>query len=349
MKWLCGFFLMLFALMAWQPTNVAADTAAPAVAPTQEKVVLPPGGFYVALVPYFPKVPDLAKMTVPSDQQGQPPREMKPSEWLAQQTPKTVEFAPAERPMFFYFSSEWKNPLNDRTKLVKDLQLAAPISMTIKGKDGKEIKVDGAVLYKVAGTFGTKEEFLKAYPPVAQGTNESSNPAAEPEVALVDAKGTFKTSATTEMGAFDQSGGPFEEGWSDARQQQDLAFMHDLMKDLGCFIATAVFQSWDAPQLTVLRAFRDRIMLTSPEGVKLVSYYYQHGPYWAQDLQSHPVLKAILRPLLSGVAATLNLMNLDSPATQKILQTSVGWVEWMVSPFMSSEPQTHTTIYPVPQ
>ena len=113
---------------------------------------------------------------------------------------------------------------------------------------------------------------------------------------------------------------------------------------MGCFVATAVYQSFDAPQLQVLREFRDKILLSSPEGVRLVQYYYQHGPDWARNLGDHPYLKRFLRPVLSTVAFALEQLDMDSQTTQNTFHTVVGWVDWLVSP---SSDEHETQVYPI--
>ncbi len=358
MKWLSRFLVIFFtmhmhilsasetvanlnetsgATVSLKTFNFVAQAVVTPETPAEVKktVELPPGGFFVALQIYFPEIPDLKGKQVPNENTAEPARDMKPSEWLATQNPGTVQFKPSGGPTYFYFSKEWKSPLNDKAKLVKGLKLAAPASMTITTKkDGKVTKVDGAILYQVDGVFDTQEAMLQSYP-------ESKVPGDAPDkqanILVVKADGTWEALEDTELGNFAQSGGPFEEGWSNERQQQDIAFEQGVLKALGCFVATTVFESTDAPQLVSLRAFRDKILLTSTEGTRLVSYYYLYGPQWAKDLRHHPVLKAVLKPILSVAAFGLAQMNLESPNTQKIFHVMVSWFEWAASPFMVND------------
>lgn len=65
-----------------------------------------------------------------------------------------------------------------------------------------------------------------------------------------------------------------------------------------CFIATAVFESTDGPELTTLRRFRDETLLTTRPGRWLVAGYYRVGPYLARGISRRPRTKALVRRAL---------------------------------------------------
>jgi hypothetical protein len=66
----------------------------------------------------------------------------------------------------------------------------------------------------------------------------------------------------------------------------------------GCFIATAVYGSVSAPEVTVLREFRDTILLRSYLGRVFVRVYYATSPPLARFLQTLSPAKTALRKLL---------------------------------------------------
>ena len=76
------------------------------------------------------------------------------------------------------------------------------------------------------------------------------------------------------------------------------------LKNEGCFIATAAFGFYSAPQVQVLRDFRDRYLLTNAPGRAFVAWYYRYGPIGAHFINLHPWLKAPVRlallPLVVG-------------------------------------------------
>ena len=66
----------------------------------------------------------------------------------------------------------------------------------------------------------------------------------------------------------------------------------------GCFIATAAFGSYLAPEVYVLREFRDLYLLPSTVGQLLVDTYYATSPPIANVISRYPPLKAFIRGAL---------------------------------------------------
>ena len=72
-----------------------------------------------------------------------------------------------------------------------------------------------------------------------------------------------------------------------------------------CFIATAA--GADAPELDILREFRDKVLRPSSLGAKLVSLYYEASPPIAELISQNEALKAVVKAcLIDPIVAILN-------------------------------------------
>lgn len=66
----------------------------------------------------------------------------------------------------------------------------------------------------------------------------------------------------------------------------------------GCFIATAAFGTDLAPEIKILREFRDKYLITNKAGRYLVNGYYRYSPPIAHYIEDKTWLKGIVRGLL---------------------------------------------------
>jgi len=69
-----------------------------------------------------------------------------------------------------------------------------------------------------------------------------------------------------------------------------------------CFIATAVYETPEHPDLDVFRDFRDNQLLTNSLGKWLVSIYYEIGPSLAKYIASQPKFKNFTHQKLKNLA-----------------------------------------------
>ena len=66
----------------------------------------------------------------------------------------------------------------------------------------------------------------------------------------------------------------------------------------GCFIATAAYGTPTAPELDILRAFRDEVLLQNSLGTRLVALYYGISPPLADFISEHELVRTLVRELL---------------------------------------------------
>ena len=72
-------------------------------------------------------------------------------------------------------------------------------------------------------------------------------------------------------------------------------------KKSGCYIATAVYGSYDAAPVLVLRRFRDEALARSAPGRLFIRFYYAVSPSAARYVAKRPVLKRVSRQVLDMV------------------------------------------------
>lgn len=72
-----------------------------------------------------------------------------------------------------------------------------------------------------------------------------------------------------------------------------------------CFVATAAFGSYDAPEVVALRNFRDQYLLEKKWGRVFVDIYYRTSPPLARILDKSESLKRPVRGLLRGLVTFL--------------------------------------------
>lgn len=285
-------------------------------------------GFYVVMDNYFPKIPsDL-------------PANVKPAVWLNQQDLKDIQWEKSPQPIFFYIPDSWATTAGaDEDEWTAGRAITVPIVFSYtpppqNGEPSEPISTDGALLLKVVATYSTPDDVLKAYPALKEhGVDESV-------IKLAD-DGTFGFDYSEEgQGEVELKSKPMElakpgEQWPAKSQKSALSMYLFFHENFGCFVATAIYQTPSAPQLTSLRAFRDKILATNESGRLLLGYYYRKGPQWAWGVYRHPVRAALLRPVVATAAFTVSHLDLDNPKVQRVLHRMVDLVAWIVTPWVA--------------
>jgi hypothetical protein len=88
----------------------------------------------------------------------------------------------------------------------------------------------------------------------------------------------------------------------------------------GCFIATAAYGTPIHPHLDILRDFRDKYLVRSSFGRKLVELYYRYSPSIAHFIARHKVLKIAVRiNLLPLIIFSYSIVHFGPLATAIVL------------------------------
>lgn len=139
--------------------------------------------------------------------------------------------------------------------------------------------------------------------------------------AIDDTAAKHESVPATEVSA--QIGPPLESGLSNIRTDQaDIAVAYPALKGSSnhCFIATAAYGSYSAPEVLALRSFRDRYLLGTTIGRLFVELYYKYSPPAAAYLNAHPAFKPAVRTaLMPIVGAAIFLTEAPAPVKAAVL------------------------------
>ncbi len=97
-----------------------------------------------------------------------------------------------------------------------------------------------------------------------------------------------------------------------------------LLENKGCFIATAAYGFYDAPQVQVLRDFRDQYLLSHVAGRWFVDWYYANSPAAAHYLETHPQWKPLVRALLMPLVVFALFVTQASSAVKVLVGLLLG-------------------------
>ena len=95
-----------------------------------------------------------------------------------------------------------------------------------------------------------------------------------------------------------------------------------------CFIATAAYGSYLAPDVVVLRQFRNRYLLTNTVGRELVAFYYRTSPPIAAYIWQHPDLRAVTRWVLTPIVYAVEFPRLAGVMLLGLIGLGFGYGSW---------------------
>ena len=84
----------------------------------------------------------------------------------------------------------------------------------------------------------------------------------------------------------------------------------------GCYIATAVYGSYDCPQVWTLRRFRDHTLAASWYGRTFLHAYYAVSPTLVRWFGKDSWFQALFRPMLDRLVARLRQSGVEDTAYQ---------------------------------
>lgn len=86
-----------------------------------------------------------------------------------------------------------------------------------------------------------------------------------------------------------------------------------------CFIASSAFENSSAPEVKILRFYRDYYLRRTSAGRKFIGIYYKYSPPIASFLDSHPALKPAVREALKFLINCVGLRSHFALARSKHL------------------------------
>lgn len=297
-------------------TTTTPTTTTPPKAP--DPIKLPSSGIILLAGTYGPKLPEKL------------PEGTKPSQFLKTLDVNTAQFEPSGDPTIIFIGPDWKNKLNDAKNFQKGQKLAIPVTLDISAEQGKKTtQCKGAILMEVQGIYSSMDELNKVFPEVQGKTRK---------IFLINnAEGTFKTEEIQQDSTLIYNGGPIELDWSTARKQENINFYSCVFEFFGCFVTTAVYQTWNAPELNIFRTFRDKVIKTSPAGARLLWQYYRLGPSWAAAIKNEPMITIPLRTVFSGLALILDHIDLEHPIVQGMGHKILEYTDLVLTPWLESQ------------
>jgi hypothetical protein len=171
--------------------------------------------------------------------------------------------------------------------------LAARVILTrvAGGYDEQDITLDASPVTTAISGFGTSATYVRAVV-VVMNTSTSE-----------DGISITMASSNSDSGLSVSFNGPAPV--SPTPLPQDSSSSEGGGGGGGCFIATAAYGSYLAPEVLLLREFRDRHLMGNRLGAALVRYYYSVSPplagYIAKSESARAITRVVLTPVIYGV------------------------------------------------
>lgn len=234
-------------------------------------------------------------------------------------TLNNVTFVPSEHPMVLCVGESALNSF-PRDGFTSGSKFAMPFNAIQTGEGMPNMS--GAILLTTVNTYDTYEQAIASNPKLNSQQNKP--------VILQDPSGAFSTQ--DEKGS---ASGRLEAGWSAENKQKALDFYKQFLFLLDCFVATAAYQNPDAPQIKILRGFRDTVLFSSKSGRHLIQLYYRYGPALADKVIQHPSIIPVVRKSLNVFVQWIESHDMNDTGTRfVILRPIIFIVDQIASAFL---------------
>ena len=97
----------------------------------------------------------------------------------------------------------------------------------------------------------------------------------------------------------------YDEGYEAGRRDSRRGNAHGGNSD-GCYIATAVYGSYDCPEVWTLRRFRDEVLRASVLGRLFIRSYYAVSPGLVRHIGSKSLVQKTVKRVLDSFVSHLN-------------------------------------------
>ncbi len=147
------------------------------------------------------------------------------------------------------------------------------------------------VIYRMAVTAYSQAEYYFGVTVYDTTSNRNESVFADESIVKASVGPVMQSPLSNEVTAFPEALEPYPD-----------------LPDEGCFVATAAYGYYSAPQVQLLRDFRDRYLLTHAPGKVFVRWYYTYGPTVAHWLDAHPENKLMARAALFPLIVIADIM-----------------------------------------